>query len=103
MTASNVSSAAGDERSDFRQLVQLSFPLMLSLCATNLVGFFDRVFLANYSIEALGGYVIGFVLAILFQSSLMRLTTLGQSFVSFYNGGNEQRRIGESIWQMIWF
>ena len=72
-------------------------PLMLTLCATNAVGFFDRVFLARHSIHALEGYVSGFVLTALFQTALMRFTTMGQAFIGFYNGAQEQHQIGKLV------
>jgi MATE family multidrug resistance protein len=102
MTISCAPSVATNKRSEFLQFVYLTLPIMLSVCVTNLVGFFDRTFLAHHSIEALEGYVSGFVLSLLFQTPLMRLTTLGQSFVSFYDSANERHRVGESVWQMIW-
>jgi MATE family multidrug resistance protein len=102
MIGSSSSSSVDEKPSDFRQLVNLFFPLVLTLCATNLIGFFDRLFLANGSVELLEGYVIGFVLAMPFQMSLMKLTTFGQVFVSSYNNERERHFIGEAVWQMIW-
>lgn len=95
--------SAENSQSNFRQLVSLTLPIMLSLCVINLVGFSDRTFLARFSLEALEGYVSGFVLAVLFQIPLMRVTTLGQSFVSFYNNDDKRHQVGQSVWQMIWF
>jgi len=54
---------------------------MLSLCAASCIAFFDRALLAHTSIEAMEGFVTAYVLAVLFQSSLMRLATIGQAFV----------------------
>src|SRR5947208_1740948 len=76
---------------------------MLTICVTSLVGLCDRAFLAYGSMMDLDGYVSGFVLALLFQTPLTRFTTLGQAFVSYYDNANERHRIGESVWQMIWF
>jgi MATE family multidrug resistance protein len=87
----------------FREFVYLSLPLMLALCTTSLVGFCDRAFLAHSSMLDLEGYVSGFVLVRFYQIPLMRLTTLGQAFVSFYECAGGRRQIGVFVWQMIWF
>src|SRR5260221_7522721 len=87
---------------NIRALAQLLLPVMITLCAASAVGFIDRVFLARHSLEALEGYVSGFVLAILFQTPLMRLTALTQAFVGYHLGANENSRIGPAVWQMIW-
>lgn len=102
ITVSNMSLEVNDKRSDFFKLVNSFLPLMFTLCTTGLIGFFDRLFLANCSMAHLEGYVTGSVLAITFQIPFMRLTTFGQAFVSSYNNENERHRIGESVWQMIW-
>lgn len=103
MTISSTATTINNKQSDFLSFVYLCLPLMLALCTMNLVGFCDRAFLSQSSMMDLGGYVSGFVLVRFFQVPLMRLTTLGQAFVSFYENANERHRVGESVWQMIWF
>jgi MATE family multidrug resistance protein len=76
---------------------------MISLGATSLIAFIDRIFLARHSLDALGGYASGFVIASIFQMPLTRLATIGQAFVGYYKGADEKSQIGSSVWQMIWF
>lgn len=86
-----------------RELITLSFPLMLTLFSGSLMSFCDRFFLGKYSLEALEGCVSAVALCILFQQSCMRITSMAQVFVGQYKGSNQWSYIGSCIWQMIWF
>lgn len=86
-----------------RELIYLAIPLILSLFSTSFMGFCDRLFLAHYSIESLEASVIAGYLCSLFQQPLIRITSMVQVFVGFYNASNRSHQIGQSIWQMLWF
>ena len=86
-----------------RELITLSLPLILSLFSASFMGFCDRLFLANFSLEAFEGCVTGNALASIFQHSCIRITTMAQVFVGLYMGANQRHEIGRTIWQMIWF
>jgi multidrug resistance protein, MATE family len=86
-----------------RELMTLAFPLMLTLFSGSLMSFCDRLFLGNYSLEALEGCVSAVALCILFQQPCMRITSMAQVFVGQYKGSRQWNFIGSCIWQMIWF
>lgn len=85
-----------------RELAYLSLPLILSLFSASFMGFCDRLFLANYSLEAFEQSVSAGLLCILFQQPLIRITSMTQVFVGLYRGSNQVSQIGGAVWQMIW-
>lgn len=86
-----------------RELFTLSFPLILSFFSTSFMSFCSRLFLSNFSMEALQGCTCAIYLCGLFQVPCMRLTSTAQVFVGLYKGANSPLRIGPCIWQMVWF
>lgn len=86
-----------------RELVVLSFPLMLVLFSTSLMGFVDRWLLGRYSIDAMQAGVNAVYLCMLFQIPCMRITSIAQIFVGQNKGSGNLSRLGEPVWQMIWF
>ncbi len=67
------------------------------------MGFCSRLFLSYYSLDALQGCTCAFYLCTLFQHPCARLAASALVFVGLFNGSNAHSRIGEYIWQMIWF
>ncbi len=85
-----------------RELVFLSFPLILGLFSSSFMGFCDRLFLSHFSLEALEGSVSAGYLCTLFQHPAIRLAIIAQVFVGLYYGSNRKKEIGSVVWQMIW-
>lgn len=85
-----------------RELVYLSFPLVLSLFSSSFMGFCDRFFLARYSLLAMQGCVYAGYLCMLFQLPVMKIVSMTQVFIGLYCGSKQYERIGPSVWQMIW-
>lgn len=86
-----------------RELLNLSFPLILSFFSTSFMGFCSRLFLSHYSLDAMQGCTCAIYLCALFQLPCMRLASTAQVFVGLYQGSNLYHKIGECVWQMIWF
>lgn len=86
-----------------REVVSLSVPIMLVLLSGCLLGFVERILLAKYSREAMEGSISALYLCRLFQLPCMGIALFGQVFVATYVGSKQLHRIGECIWQMIWF
>jgi multidrug resistance protein, MATE family len=89
-------------RSRWRAILQLAWPLIIANSFWNLQLTIDRVFLGQYSTEALGAAmaVMGVFwtpMALLQQTSAY-LTT----FVAQYFGAKEYSRIGPAVWQAIY-
>lgn len=84
------------------ELWQISLPLMISNLASLLMIFIDRMFLANYSVEALNSAVSAGTLAWAFLGGFGMLSSMSEIFVSQFNGAKQFAKIGSSVWQMIW-
>jgi MATE family multidrug resistance protein len=86
-----------------REVLVVSYPLILSNLSFTLETFLDRLFLTWYSAEAVAGAVAGlfatWALIALFIGTGEYLTT----FVAQYTGAGRPRRIGPAIWQGIYF
>jgi len=88
--------------SNVKGIFKLSFPLMVSALATLFMIFVDRLFLARYSIDALNAAVNSGTLAWAFFGGMGMVTSMSEVFVAQYNGANDKKMIGSSVWQMIW-
>ncbi len=86
-----------------RELINLSLPLMLGLFSSCVMAFCNRLYLAHYSLNALEACAGAAYLCTLFQHPCMRITSMGQVFVGYFIGAGKLGRIGQSVWQMIWF
>ena len=58
----------------YRTVFSVSLPLVLSMAATTVMEFTDRVFLANYSIEAIAAALPGGITAFLFSTFFAGVT-----------------------------
>lgn len=86
-----------------RELWAISFPLMLSMMSGSLMLFLDRLLLARFSIEALNACVNASVIAAALQFAFLTTSAISEVFVGQYNGARQYKKIGEPVWQMIWF
>ncbi len=86
-----------------RELLFISLPLILSIFSTNIMSFFDRLILTQYDVHALNtAVVVGNVYAF-FQYGAIGIAAISEVFVGRFNGAKKFRRLGEPVWQMIWF
>lgn len=86
----------------WKEILALAWPLIIANSFWNLQLTIDRVYLGNYSTEALGATitVMGVFwtpMALLQQTSAYLMT-----FVAQYFGANQKRMIGPAIWQSIY-
>jgi len=86
-----------------RELLLISFPLVLSTFSASLLGLCDRFFLSHYSLEAWKAFSAASSLCFFFQMSLIMIAIAAQAFVGHFQGGNKQHLIGPLTWQMIYF
>lgn len=91
------------EKGSIRELWAISFPLILSILSTNAMTFFDRLILAKYDIQAMNAAVIAGLAANIFQYSVIGIASISEVFVGQYNGAKKLKKMGEPVWQMIWF
>lgn len=85
-----------------RELWAISFPLMLSLMSSSLMFFWDRLLLAQFSIDAHNAATSAGTWVTFLQFAFLCTTCIAEVFVGQYNGAGEQKKIGRPVWQMIW-
>lgn len=85
-----------------KELWIISFPLMLSLMSSSLMFFADRLFLAQYSIDAHNAATSAGNIVAFLQFIFICTTCIAEVFVGQYNGAGEKSKIGRPVWQMIW-
>lgn len=87
----------------YRRLFTVSLPLVLSMAATTVMEFTDRVFLAHYAVEAIAAALPAGIAAFLVLTFFSGITTYLNVFVAQYTGAGAYRRIGPCMWQGIYF
>jgi MATE family multidrug resistance protein len=86
-----------------KELFVISFPLMLSFLSNYLMLFFDRLILANYSLEAMNAASAAALFCMVFQYGAIGITSVAEVFVGQYNGSKRYNIVASPVWQMIWF
>ncbi len=86
----------------FREFLVISLPLILLALVGSLMGFYDRLILSRYSIEALEACTSALAFSALFQLPTLRVISIIQAFIGKYKGMGELQKIGRCVWQMIW-
>lgn len=87
----------------YKELISVSLPLVLSMAATTVMEFTDRVFLANYSLDAIAAAMPAGIAVFLVLTFFTGITTYLNVFVAQYTGAASFSRIGVCIWQGIYF
>jgi len=73
------------------------------MSATTVMEFTDRVFLANYSIEAISASAPAGITAFLFMAFFGGVGGYSGVFIAQYFGSGSSKRIGAVLWQGIYF
>lgn len=93
----------GRKENHYREVLRVCLPLVLSLSATTVMEFTDRVFLANYSIEAISASLPAGITAYLFLSFFGGVGSYAGVFIAQYCGKGDFKKIGSVLWQAIYF
>ncbi|MBW1712865.1 MAG: MATE family efflux transporter, partial [Deltaproteobacteria bacterium] len=67
--------------------------------STTVMHFTDRVFLGNYSVDAIAAAMPAGAASFLFVSFFMGVATYVNVFIAQYVGSGAQERVGASLWQ----
>ena len=87
----------------YKEVLDICFPLVLSTAVVTIMEFTDRVFLSNYSINAISAATPAGILAFLFIAFFSGVSGYGGVFIAQYNGAKAYHRIGATLWQTIYF
>jgi len=92
-----------DEPGGYRDVLRVSLPLVMSMASITLMQFTDRLFLGHYSLEAIAAATPAGILSFLFLSFFMGTGEYVSVFIAQYTGMGRPRRVGDAMWQGIWF
>ena len=70
----------------YREIISISLPLVLSMAATTVMEFTDRVFLANYSIDAIAAAMPAGISAFLLLTFFAGVANYLNVFIAQYTG-----------------
>ncbi len=87
----------------YRDVLTISLPLVVSMGAITLMQFTDRVFLANYSVDAISAALPGGIASFTTISFFMGVAGYTNTFVAQYTGAEARSRVSDALWQGIYF
>ena len=87
----------------YREVLRISLPLVISMSSTMIMEFTDRVFLANYSLDAIAAALPAGITSFLFISFFLGTAQYLNVFVAQYTGSGTLHRVGAVLWQGIYF
>ena len=96
-------SAFSDSSGSYRDVWRVSIPLVVSMSTTVVMTFTDRVFLANYSIDAIAAALPAGLTAFVFLSFFSDTAGYANVIIAQYTGAGALQRVGNVMWQGIYF
>jgi len=87
----------------YRDVLAISLPLVASMGSITVMQFTDRMFLANYSINAIAAALPAGIAAFTSIAFFMGVATYTNAFVAQYTGARALDRVGAALWQGIYF
>ena len=87
----------------YKEVLRISLPLVLSMGATTVMEFTDRIFLGRYSMDALAASMPAGITSFLFTSFFLGTAGYVNVFIAQYIGANDNKGVGASLWQGIYF
>jgi multidrug resistance protein, MATE family len=87
----------------YREVLAISLPLVASMGSFAVMQFTDRVFLANYSVDAIAAALPAGIASFTLISFFMGVANYTNVFVAQYTGARDFNRVGASLWQGIYF
>lgn len=85
-----------------REVLRISWPLMISMGSGAVMHFCDRVFLSWYAPEAMAAALPAGTLHFTLQCLPLGIAIYVNSFVAQYEGAGRFERIGRVVWQGVW-
>lgn len=91
------------ENQRYREVFAVCFPLVMGMSATTVMEFTDRVFLSNYSLEAISAATPAGLSAYLFMAFFGGIGSYCGVFIAQYIGAGQPKKIGSVLWQGLYF
>jgi len=89
--------------SRYHEVIRVCLPLVLSMSAATLMTFTDRVFLANYSLNAISAALPAGITSYLFVAFFGGVGGYAGVFIAQYTGRGDHLKVGAVLWQGIYF
>jgi MATE family multidrug resistance protein len=99
MSQSDASNTTGS----YRDVWRVSIPLVITMSATVVMTFTDRVFLSNYSIDAIAAALPAGITAFVFLAFFADTAGYSNVIIAQYTGAGALQRVGRAMWQGIYF
>jgi MATE family multidrug resistance protein len=87
----------------YREVLAISLPLVASMGSITLMHFTDRMFLANYSLDAIAAALPAGIASFTSIAFFMGVANYTNAFVAQYTGAQAFNRVGAALWQGIYF
>ena len=87
----------------YREVLAVCLPLVMGMSAVTVMEFTDRVFLSNYSLEAISAASPASGMAFVFLILFGGVGNYCGVFIAQYWGAGRPGRIGAVLWQGIYF
>jgi len=87
----------------YREVLAISLPLVASMGSITLMHFTDRMFLANYSLDAIAASLPAGIASFTTIAFFMGVANYTNAFVAQYTGARAFNRVGAALWQGIYF
>ncbi|MEE8416947.1 MAG: MATE family efflux transporter [Desulfobacterales bacterium] len=91
------------KKSRYREVATVCFPLVMSMAAVTVMEFTDRIFLSNYSVDAIAAALPAGIAALLVMTFFSGVAGYTSVFIAQYCGAGAYERIGSTLWQGIYF
>ena len=95
-------SADAKATSSYRDVLRVSIPIVMSMTTTVVMTFTDRVFLANYSIDAIAAALPAGIIAYVFLIFFADTAGYVSVIIAQYTGAGALQRVGSALWQAIY-
>ena len=86
----------------YREVLRVGLPLIVSMSSVTLMQFTDRMFLSNYSVEAIAAATPAGVAHFLAACFFMGLIEYTNVIVARFDGMARPERVGSALWQGLW-
>ncbi len=87
----------------YREALKIGMPLVISMTSATIMVFTDRVFLGQYSVDAIAAAFPASITYFLFQSLFLGTVEYVSVFIAQYTGAGRHERVGAALWQGLYF